>query len=95
MFTYSASKEFEWPFMKYGEASEAKLGIDVSALITTQGSALGGWPAENQVLRVKLHSLAVISVTWEMFSLIFPSAMKNTSYLFFSLSRITTGFFIE
>lgn len=29
-----------------------ELGIDVSALITTQGHRLGGWPTEDQVLRV-------------------------------------------
>lgn len=59
MFTYSPSKECEWPFRKHGEASEES-SSDVSVLKTAPGGTRWGWPTEVQVLGVKLHSPVLI-----------------------------------
>lgn len=85
MFTYSSSKKFEWPFTKHEKSLRRKLGIDVSALIISQGCIAGGWPAEGQVLGVKLHSPVVISMMQEMFFLWFFLQLWNIIATDFSL----------
>lgn len=96
MFTYSSSKKFERSFLKHGAASEESWGLMYLHDNNSRPHALGG----EGLQKAKCSVLTVFSSRGlcdlgNALSLVFLSAMKNTSYLLFPLLRIATGLFIE